>query len=528
MLSIRPSRKALVVFGAVFVLYAWFVHFWPTFQAANESIRIYYVQAMVDDGSASIDPVMKRYNVKNTDRAEYKGRSYLDKAPGLSWAVVPVYWVLTRVLGMSTEIDALPALSHLLLLFGVAFPAVLGAWCTYRIVLESTGSERGAWVGALTLALATPYTVYATLFFGHATAAALGIASFYLTRRERPAAAGALAGAMVLVDTSTAALALVLGIYAGLRRRRLGDLLRFGFAGAPFVLAQLVYNKVLFDGFFEFAYQHKAASRFAAIHGQGLFGFDWPRPEALWGLSFGTKRGLFFHAPVLLVGAVLLWRRPATDALGRRDLKAVAAVVATYFLWIAGFVDWEAGDAYGPRHLVPLVPFAAVLVGLAASLDREWRWLRWGVSGLVAFSACCAWVPIATFPYAPAIFGSPVAQLGFPLAVQGHVSPSLASGVGLAGWLGALAALVWLVPILRQLRPDWRTVACGLACAAIIGGGAWALRPAPTRTSVRLRCVVEVLLGHPEGAREHCEQFDGIWGAGGGSRCVLPPDELPE
>lgn len=506
-------RRTWLVLCAVFALYAWFVHFWPTFHAANESIRLYFVQAVVDHGSASVDPVMEEYRNGNCDRAEYQGRSYLDKAPGLSFAVMPAYWALTRVFGMSTDFPDLPRLSHLLLLFGVAFPAVIGVWLVRRIVLDWTGDERAAWTAALVLGLATPYALYATLFFGHTPAAVLGIASFYLLLRERPGLAGAMAGGMVLVDTATAMLALVLGMYAGLRRRRPEDLLWFGLGGIPFVGVQLAYNTVLFDDPLSFAYRYKASSDLAAIHEQGVFGFSIPSWDAVLGLTAGAYRGLFFHAPVLLAGLVGLAPDKGAEAPveRRRDRRALAAVLLVYFLWIAAFVDWPAGASYAPRHLVVLTPFLAVGVGLAVARPAVWRWLRWVLPGLALASFAVTWAMIATFPYAPGSLDAPVAQLAFPMLFEGHLAPSLGDRWGvLPGAWSLLAVAALTAAILVALRVPLRLLGVGLAGLALV----WAIasvRPEETRKSLGSRAFVECLMDHPETGRGICEEHGGRW-----------------
>ncbi len=482
-------RKRWLVLGGLLLFYSWFVHFWPTFHAANESIRLYFVSSVVDHGTPAVDEVLERYGGRNVDRAEFEGHSYLDKAPGLSFAVMPLYWVLTR-LGMSTEFVDLPALYHLLLIFGVAIPAVLGVYWVHGIVLEQTeGDDRAAWTAALVLGLATPYALYATLFFGHTPAAVLGIGSLYYLRRDMFVTAGALAGAMVLVDTATCVLATILGLYAGIKTRRLECMIRFGLGGIPFVGAQLAYNTWLFGEPFRFAYSYKAAADLAAIHEQGFMGFRLPSAEALVGLSVGPMRGLFYHAPVLLIG-LLAFRRA----------RFLAVAVGVYFLWIACFVDWPAGASYGPRHLVVLAPLLAVGVGLALHGDPR---LRWVVPGLAVASFAATWAMIATFPYAPGGFDAPLVQLGFPMVAERHFSPTLFG-------LPALASLLVIGGIVAVLKPSRRTLLAGLAGVVLIAAAVLA-RPEDSRMSLGSRCFVECLTEHPETGKALCEEASGRW-----------------
>jgi predicted membrane metal-binding protein len=135
------DRRWLIAFSLVGALYAFPIHYWSTFHTANESIRLYFVQSLVDYRSASIDPVLERYAISNPDRVEHEGRAYLDKAPGLPLAVVPVYALLVAV-GLSTEFVDLPYVYYVLQLFGVGIPALLGVWWVRALVWAWTDDDR--------------------------------------------------------------------------------------------------------------------------------------------------------------------------------------------------------------------------------------------------------------------------------------------------------------------------------------------------------------------------------------------------
>ena len=306
--SLQGGRAWFVV-GGVFLCFALFLHFWDGFRPANETIRLYFTQSLVDHGSASIDPVLEdlhpnyktspAYQEKrwhpNIDASHYRGRDFMDKAPGLSLVVAPAYAILSLV-GLDGLRDDWVLVSHLLLLFGIAFPAVLGLLAVRHSIHLLGGTPRGAWLGALAFGLATPYAFYATLFFGHTLAAALAALSLLFALKRQPGWSGAMAGAMVVVDTPTALLAVALGLGLGHVTKRLRDVIRFGVAGAPFVIVQLVYNTWLFGDPFTFAYAHKVNAAFAGIIDQGMYGFGLPSIESLWGLTCGTQ-GAFSSTP---------------------------------------------------------------------------------------------------------------------------------------------------------------------------------------------------------------------------------------
>ncbi|MFT7622759.1 MAG: hypothetical protein ACI9WU_001934 [Myxococcota bacterium] len=483
----RGEVRRALSFGAILLCYAWFVHFWPTFHAANESIRFYFVSAVVDHGTVQVDQVMERYKVGNVDRAEFGGHAYMDKAPGLSFAVMPVYWALTSA-GMSTDRSEVWRLWYWLLLIGVSLPCVFGIWCTWDVVRDWTGDERAAATAAIVLGMATPYAVYATLFFGHGPAAALAVMSFWALRRRWLVLAGLLAGGMVLVDTATAFMAVILGVYAGLRHRSLDDMIRFGMGGIPGVAGQLAYNTWCFGEPLTFAYSYKASADLAAIHEQGVYGFIIPGWEPLWGLTFGGHRGLLYHAPVLLLAAAAIKKG------GSRDGWLLAAASGLYFLWIACFVDWPAGAAYAPRHLVPITPFLAIGVGLAVA---RYPRLVWAAAPLALASAVVAWSAIATFPYAPLALDVPFTQQAWAMVSEGE----------LAGTLWGLPAWGVLVPAgvaVGVWRPRPQVVLASLAGVGLVVGMVW-LGPAGGTEIVESRISVECLTDYVAEAKGRCE-----------------------
>ena len=483
-----------LVFAGLFVCLSYWVHFWPTFHAANESIRLYFVQAVVDYGTASVDEPRARYGMSNVDKAHYRGRDYMDKAPGLSLLSIPVYWVATRLLGMSTEFPELPRLSYLLLLFGVVLPGVFGAYGVYHVIRARAGpderAESMALIGALIVGLATPYGLYCTLFFGHGPAAAFGAMSLATIDRSR-VIAGALAGMMVLIDTPTAILALALGIYVLVHTRSFRAMIEFGVGGLPPIAVQLLYNTWLFGHPFTFAYAHKASGDLATIHAQGLFGFSWPTWERLFGLSFGPERGLFFHAPVLLLAF-----------FGGKRARPFLAISGVYFLWIAAFVDWQAGASYAPRHLTPIIPILTIPATLAWMENQRVRRIA---PALAVYSGLMTFAMTATFPYAMIPFRFPVLEQALPMLATGSIAPNL---FGLTGYSAAIPPLLigGCMCIIFGDRSGTISGVAGLAAFLLLIS---APVPAPSPMTVDSLSRATAFNGYPETAKNLCTHHQG-------------------
>jgi hypothetical protein len=163
---------------------------------------------------------------------------------------------------------------------------------------------------------------------------------------------GVLSGAIVLVRHTNAVIpaaivgALVL-IEPSFRRYVAVAIL----AGVVAVLPQLwIYHE---------ATRHWIVGAYA-----GTPGFFWTNPKIA-DVLFGTKKGLFFWAPLLLVAAAgVAWLPPALRRW--RPAILVVFVLDTYIM--ASWWDWQLGASYGHRGYVDVYPLLAP--GLAAVFAR--------------------------------------------------------------------------------------------------------------------------------------------------------------
>ena len=297
------------------------------------------------------------------DRAVFDGRSYSDKAPGMSFLAVPAFQLERAFATARAPYDWNSEGDGSLWLMRVLTSGVLFVVSVFVVGRLAERLVRGA--GAFTAAVYGVGTLAAPLapsFFEHDAAAAFSIAAFAFAwlgrRRGAIVAAGLCAGTAVLFQYAAALVALVLLVYCG---RRAGWFL---LGAVPPALALGAYDQAAFGSPFHLSYRY-VANPFAERQHHGFFGIGLPTLGGLHEVLAGN-RGLLVFSPVLLAAAVGLWLLYRRG--DRSEALVAAAVTFAFVLLAAGYFLPYGGGSPGPRFLVPALPFLAL--GLPLALDR--------------------------------------------------------------------------------------------------------------------------------------------------------------
>jgi hypothetical protein len=317
------------------------------------------------------------------------------------------------------------------------------------------------WLAVTLYALGTVALPYSSNFYSHQLAAAMLFTAFALVylrsrghaRRWAVCVAGFLLGFALLTEYTVAIIVVVLVLYVLLRLR--DDLSGVGLGaicGVVPIAALCAYNAACFGNPFDTGYSHDFC--WSPAQTQGIAGFSYPHLDALYDLTFGPYRGLFFQSPFLLLaalGAILLWKR------GARLESACCVIIAVGFiLAISAYWGWNGGRVDGPRYLVPAVPFLAWPVALALPV------LLRTVGGRVLVAVLSAWSFLATWSlflggltFPTSWLRNPWLQFSLPALGHGIITPNAGAFAGLSGW-ASLLPLVFLVAavlVILRLRP---------------------------------------------------------------------------
>ena len=128
----------------------------------------------------------------------------------------------------------------------------------------------------------------------------------------------------------------------------------------PILLLLLWYNYVRFGSIFNNGYDGE--------------GFTTPPWEGFYGLLFSPGKSVFLYSPIL-IGVIWaargFWKRFQPEAI------LCGLVIATTIVYYSAWWAWWGGSSWGPRFLVPCLPFAVLALGVLLQRSRKWVGIIW-------------------------------------------------------------------------------------------------------------------------------------------------------
>ena len=192
----------------------------------------------------------------------------------------------------------------------------------------------------------------------------------------------------------------------------------------------------------------------AAFEGMttGLFGFGMPSLRSLVMLTVSPERGLFFYMPWAAAGLAGFFSGRSFRETLRSDPGPL--LVCLYIVLFSAYYMPSGGWAFGPRHLIPIVPFLALGLHRFASADPRRAFAAWLLILPAIFQALVGLLGEIHQPVHPFEQPVPLPQwnIGVRMMLDGYHSAWLAGAVGTCV-LAAVALLSWLGAG-RGLRPS--------------------------------------------------------------------------
>lgn len=539
----RPTLAARILGLWPYVLVAFLYFATSPYHAGlnnpNEMVRVYLTQALVVDGTFTIDSVVARWGGVD-DKAVREGHLYSSKAPLHSLiGVPPLALVGTKATPTAAEKRQITTVLRrtTAVIPGILLAWALLAWSRRRAPALGATERQGTAVG-LTLALGTMLYPYALTFTGHILAAfAAGGAYLVAVWMSRVQAGsipwvilavllGALGGAAPFAEYPSALIALPALLAAvwcapDLRRRLM--VVGLGALGGalPFGLGLWAHQRS-WGSPFATGYAFLENKAYVEVHKTGFFGVGTPKLEAFLGSLYSPGTGLLFYSPVLVVGVLVLVFAAVTGrkrsvaeitlvseralASPLRASLAVAALVGVLLelLFISGHNGWRGGWTVGPRYIIAVAPVLGLWVLEALALP----WARRVVPPLAALSILITGSAAALYPHLSDVYTNPIITFLWPSYRDGYTSYGLAHTLGLSGHaanlvhgLPLIAAVLYVALADVSVRSPLAAVLGALRSLVVVALGLGLMTLIPERDAHAAQQENERLWGFWEPAR---------------------------
>jgi hypothetical protein len=390
----------------------------------NQNAHFSLVRAIVEQGSFRID----QFPQNTGDVSMRDGMLFANKAPGASFLAVPPYAIaysIERMLGVDpseTNVVTFNAWLCTVVVCGGA-AALIGFILFLYGRRVGVRSEIALLVAVLTV-LATPIWAFSTVLFAHVPSAAMLLLAIVAASRYgwRWALLSGIAAGVAACSNylALAVLPLIaLQLLSSTADRRSHRLLAFACGAAPFLLLLGFYQRIAFGGWF--ATPAEGMNEMFVTPGAVLGIVQMPRLAALWGITFSPFRGLFYVAPVALLGvvALLVWLRKRERLA---EALTVTGVVLFFFAFNVSFNGWHGGNSFGPRYLIPLLPLLALAL---YRLPRKRSSLLLIALLLASFSLLNSFAATAVDPQPSEQISHPLRDYIYPLLLTGEASHEL-------------------------------------------------------------------------------------------------------
>lgn len=360
-----PALLLFLAFQGLFVLTA----SGRVTRVADELEVYCQAESLWDHGTQAVDQVPRQAFFGALGRG---GHQYAPYGPATAFLVLP-HHALGRAVAAVAGVERAPGglerlvpwreLVAAITSLATATWAALAVVGLFRAATALGADARRAALAAALLGGATFLWPYGTFFYAEPLSAALLVWFVALHLEGRPLLAATALGAAFLIKSTNLVLAPALALLPAyralgpLRPVARDGLLRALRAAAPALAATTLAALVHAEWN---AWRFGDPTQFGYDWGEQLRPGDAPRPfllselpRGLFGLLLSPGKSLLLFAPPLLLAlprARALWRHEPAVAL------AALGAGATSLLLFASYFYWEGGYAFGPRHLLPVLP----------------------------------------------------------------------------------------------------------------------------------------------------------------------------
>jgi len=315
------------------------------------------------------------------------GNYYSNKAPGPMFLAFPIFFIIDKLGKIVTPKNKYsektsPTPQMLVSILSQVVPWLTLICLTFLCLQKLNFSTSATLFTTLALLFGNTSSLFMNSFFGHGMAAILMVATIISLLKNNFFWTGLSYGWLLLTDYSAAFFLPGLIIALVIRNKKDLSWMKFFILGGIVPgMFWLWYHIACFGSPFVVASRYQNPM-FQDVQGQeslfGIFSSQF-KPSILVELIFGTKRGLLFTQPwVLLIPAMIMynWKRITTR------MWEMLALAVPFFIFLllmnTQFGGWHGGHSAGPRYLALSFPPLCFLAGsLFDSTSRRFQAALW-------------------------------------------------------------------------------------------------------------------------------------------------------
>lgn len=361
-----------------------------------------------------------KYQEKSVDKIYVNGHYYSDKAPLPLFLVIPFYELIQFFGIQSEEMEKTAYIVGDILCGSIPFTLII--LIAFLFIRKYSGSEISPVILSMLPFYSSFIFIYSGTFYGHLLSALfLLMAYIFLRFQKRIFLAGLFCGLSFACEFTTAIVFSIWMIQIFMNEKSLNPPLKFFLGLLPSLIFIGFYNYFLTGNILTLSYKYHA------VESQRInYGFALPQAEALWGLTFGLKRGIFIYAPFLIIFLYEVLK----NSIYMPWKKIISTVTSNYLIIISfvsiiaisSFFEWTGGWCYGPR----LIFFIAVLLCFEGALFFSTRnfykpmfWL------LILFGFMCTFMAKSTIVYSvPTEIKNPLTEQVIPNFMNNNFNPN--------------------------------------------------------------------------------------------------------
>ncbi len=401
---------------------------------------------LIDNASITIDPYIEYTN----DRAFFKNHYYCDKAV-LTSIIAAIPYAITKAVTGLTNLDIPQSAYRYIaerLSTGISFVLLL-----FFISKMLRRKEKSIFLPLLALGAGSILLPYSTLLYGHVPAAFFLFMSYYCQNSKNYLKADIFGALATAVEFPVILPFLILAAYRGRKYWNLSTLMKLVRIIILVFIPQFLHNWIAFGNPVTMGYSLETADAFEGMS-RGLFGFTFPSLKAIYLLLLSSERGLIFYMPWTVLGIAGFFQGKRIIPVLKKNPLPLMTV--TYVILFSAYYMPTGGWAFGPRHLIPIIPFFVIGLAKFISISRKHLFIAALLvlpSILIALIGTFGEIHQPVHPFENPVL-LPQWNIGLTMMLDGHHSLWI---FGTAGAVITISVLLFLMAIaMRRSKLTWK------------------------------------------------------------------------